>query len=85
MACLRAPGRRKRYGSVVQNIWTAGRITDPADPNKVDLGPGPRSVRSRRSATSPSSSTCLSEISEGITMGTDTSQANPHARSTRTR
>src|SRR3989440_13083249 len=28
------------YGSVVQNIWTAGRIADPGNPNRIiwDLG-----------------------------------------------
>src|SRR5258708_13278145 len=31
---------QESYGSVVQNIWTAGRIADPANPNNViwDLG-----------------------------------------------
>jgi hypothetical protein len=31
---------QESYGSVVQNIWTAGRIADPGNPNNViwDLG-----------------------------------------------
>ncbi len=34
---------QESYGSVVQNIWTAGRIADPANPNNViwDLGRAP--------------------------------------------
>jgi cytosine/adenosine deaminase-related metal-dependent hydrolase len=66
---------QETYGSVVQNIWTAGRITDPADPNKViwDLGRVPYDPEDLYISEVV---TCLSQISEGITMGTDTSQAN---------
>src|SRR6516164_5913315 len=46
---------QESYGSVVQNIWTAGRIADPANPNNViwDLGRvpyDPRTVTSRSSS-----------------------------------
>jgi 5-methylthioadenosine/S-adenosylhomocysteine deaminase len=66
---------QETYGSVVQNIWTAGRVTDPADPNKViwDLGRVPYDPEDLYISEVV---TCLSQISEGITMGTDTSQAN---------
>jgi 5-methylthioadenosine/S-adenosylhomocysteine deaminase len=66
---------QETYGSVVQNIWTAGRITDPADPSKViwDLGRVPYDPEDLYISEVV---TCLSQISEGITMGTDTSQAN---------
>ena len=63
------------YGSVVQNIWTAGRIADPADPNKIiwDLGRAPYDPEDCYIAELV---TCLSQITEGVTMGTDTSQAS---------
>ncbi|MEP7308396.1 MAG: amidohydrolase family protein [Acidobacteriota bacterium] len=63
------------YGSVVQNIWTAGRIADPANPNNViwDLGRPPYDPEDCYISELVA---CLSEISEGITCGTDTSQAN---------
>ena len=40
---LRGEWPQESYGSVVQNIWTAGRIADPANPNNVvwDLGRPP--------------------------------------------
>ena len=63
------------YGSVVQNIWTAGRITDPANPNTVvwDLGRAPYDPEDCYISELVA---CLSEISEGITTGTDTSQSS---------
>lgn len=66
---------QESYGSVVQNIWTAGRIADPKDPNKFlwDLGRVPYDPEDCYIAELV---TCLSQISEGVTCGTDTSQAN---------
>jgi cytosine/adenosine deaminase-related metal-dependent hydrolase len=66
---------QESYGSVVQNIWTAGRITDPANPANVvwDLGRVPYDPEDLYISELVA---CLSEISEGITMGTDTSQAS---------
>src|SRR5262245_42639121 len=63
------------YGSVVQNIWTAGRIADPANPTSVtwDLG---RVHYEPEDLYISELVACLSEISEGVTMGTDTSQAS---------
>ena len=63
------------YGSVVQNIWTAGRIADPADPNRIiwDLGRAPYDPEDCYISELV---TCLSQISEGVTMGVDTSQAS---------
>ena len=63
------------YGSVVQNIWTAGRIPDPRNPNAFiwDLGRVPYDPEDLYISELVA---CLSEISEGITTGTDTSQAN---------
>ncbi|HET9361514.1 MAG TPA: amidohydrolase family protein [Vicinamibacterales bacterium] len=63
------------YGSVVQNIWTAGRIADPKDPSRFiwDLGRVPYDPEDCYISQLVA---CLSEISEGITTGTDTSQAN---------
>jgi cytosine/adenosine deaminase-related metal-dependent hydrolase len=63
------------YGSVVQNIWTAGRIPDPATPGRYiwDLGRVPYDPEDCYISELVA---CLSEISEGITCGTDTSQAN---------
>src|SRR3984893_3537353 len=64
---------QESYGSVVQNIWTAGRIADPANPNNViwDLGRAPYDPEDCYISELVA---CLSEISEGITTGTDTSQ-----------
>ena len=66
---------QETYGSVVQNIWTAGRIADPAEPDKViwDLGRVPYDPEDCYISQLVA---CLSEISQGITTGTDTSQAN---------
>ena len=63
------------YGSVVQNIWTAGRIASPNNPNQFiwDLGRVPYDPEDCYISELVA---CLSEISEGITCGTDTSQAN---------
>src|SRR5512132_2524370 len=66
---------QESYGSVVQNIWTAGRITDPANPSNViwDLGRVPYDPEDCYISELVA---CLSEISEGITTGTDTSQSS---------
>jgi len=63
------------YGSVVQNIWTAGRIPDPKNPNAFiwDLGRVPYDPEDCYISQLVA---CLSEITEGVTTGTDTSQAN---------
>jgi cytosine/adenosine deaminase-related metal-dependent hydrolase len=66
---------QETYGSVVQNIWTAGRIVDPSNMGKViwDLGRVPYDPEDCYISQLVA---CLSEISQGITTGTDTSQAN---------
>ena len=66
---------QESYGSVVQNIWTAGRIAGTANPNAVvwDLGRVPYDPEDCYISQLVA---CLSEISEGITTGTDTSQAS---------
>jgi 5-methylthioadenosine/S-adenosylhomocysteine deaminase len=66
---------QESYGSVVQNIWTAGRIADPRNPNSFiwDLGRVPYDPEDCYISELVA---CLSEISEGITTGTDTSQSN---------
>jgi 5-methylthioadenosine/S-adenosylhomocysteine deaminase len=66
---------QESYGSVVQNIWTAGRIADPKNPNNFiwDLGRVPYDPEDCYISELVA---CLSEISEGITTGMDTSQAN---------
>lgn len=66
---------QESYGSVVQNIWTAGRIADPQNPNVFtwDLGRVPYDPEDCYISQLVA---CLSEISEGVTTGTDTSQAN---------
>jgi len=66
---------QETYLSVVQNIWTAGRIADPANPGKIiwDLGRVPYDPEDCYISQLVA---CLSEISQGITTGTDTSQAN---------
>jgi len=60
------------YGSVVQNIWTAGRIASPTSPNTFiwDLGRVPYDPEDCYISELVA---CLSEISEGITCGTDIS------------
>jgi 5-methylthioadenosine/S-adenosylhomocysteine deaminase len=66
---------QESYGSVVQNIWTAGRIVNGANPNSVvwDLGRAPYDPEDCYISQLVA---CLSEISEGITTGTDTSQSS---------
>src|SRR5215475_8742111 len=66
---------QESYGSVVQNIWTAGRIADPQNPSSFvwDLG---RSPYDPEDCYISELVACLSEISEGITTGTDTSQSS---------
>ncbi len=66
---------QESYGSVVQNIWTAGRIPHPQTPNIFiwDLGRVPYDPEDCYISELVA---CLSEISEGITTGTDTSPAN---------
>jgi cytosine/adenosine deaminase-related metal-dependent hydrolase len=66
---------QETYGSVVQNIWTAGRIPDPRDPSRFiwDLGRVPYDPEDCYIAQLVA---CVSEITQGITTGTDTSQAN---------
>jgi cytosine/adenosine deaminase-related metal-dependent hydrolase len=66
---------QESYGSVVQNIWTAGRIADPQKPNSFvwDLG---RSPYEPEDCYISELVACLSEISEGITTGVDTSQSS---------
>src|SRR5215471_8667674 len=66
---------QESYGSVVQNIWTAGRIADPANPNNIiwDLGRVPYDPEDCYISELVA---CVSEISEGITTGTDTSQSS---------
>jgi cytosine/adenosine deaminase-related metal-dependent hydrolase len=63
------------YGSVPGNIWTQGRIPDPANPGKYlwDLGRPPYDAEDNYLSELVA---CLSEITQGITCGTDTSQAN---------
>jgi cytosine/adenosine deaminase-related metal-dependent hydrolase len=63
------------YGSVVQNIWTAGRITDPGNPNNIiwDLGRPPYDPEDCYIAELIAS---LGQITEGVTCGTDTSQSS---------
>ena len=75
MASLAGAWPQESYGSVVQNIWTAGRIADPKDPTRFiwDLGRVPYDPEDCYISELV---TCLSEIGEGVTCGTDTSQAN---------
>jgi cytosine/adenosine deaminase-related metal-dependent hydrolase len=72
---LAQPWPMESYQSVVQAIWTAGRIVDPADPNRViwDLGRVPYDPEDCYISELVA---CLSQITQGITCGTDTSQAN---------
>jgi len=63
------------YGTVVQNIWTAGRLTGPPPTNTVvwDLG---RSPYDPEDCYTSELVACLSQITQGITCGTDTSQSS---------
>jgi hypothetical protein len=73
---------QESYGSVVQNIWTAGRITGPPPPNSPPGTPGPVIWDLGRPPYDPEDNylselvSCLSEITQGVTCGTDTSQAS---------
>jgi cytosine/adenosine deaminase-related metal-dependent hydrolase len=60
---------------VVQNIWTAGRIPDPRNPGSFiwDLGRVPYDPEDCYISQLVAS---LSQITEGVTTGIDTSQAN---------
>src|SRR2546422_2763485 len=62
------------YGTVVQSIWTAGRLPDPVAPGTFlwDLG---RSPYDPQDCYISELVACLSQITQGVTMGTDTSQA----------
>jgi len=66
---------QETYTSVVQNIWTAGRIADPQHPGRFvwDLGRVPYDPEDCYISELVA---CLSEISQGITTGTDTSQSS---------
>jgi len=66
---------QETYTSVVQNIWTAGRVADPQNPGRIiwDLGRVPYDPEDCYISELVA---CLSEISQGITTGTDTSQAS---------
>ena len=65
---------QESYGSVVQNIWTAGRIADPKEPSKFvwDLGRVPYDPEDLYISELIA---CISEISDGITSEPDTSHA----------
>jgi 5-methylthioadenosine/S-adenosylhomocysteine deaminase len=60
------------YGTVVQSIWTAGRIGAPTGP-QWDIGRSPSDPEDNYNAELIA---CLSQITQGITCGTDTSQAS---------
>lgn len=60
------------YGTVVQSIWTAGRIGPAATP-QWDLGRSPYDPEDCYIAELIA---CLSQITQGITCGTDTSQSS---------
>ena len=60
------------YTTVVQNIWTAGRIGSATAP-QWDIGRSPYDPEDNYNAELIA---CLSQITQGITCGTDTSQAS---------
>src|SRR5882762_2882274 len=60
------------YGTVVQSIWTSGRIGPPANP-QWDIGRSPYDPEDCYHAEVIAS---LSQLTQGITCGTDTSQAS---------
>ncbi len=79
---LQGPWPQESYGSVVQNIWTAGRILAPVPPGSPpgtvgetiwDLGRPPMDPEDCYISELVA---CLSQITEGITCGVDTSQAS---------
>ncbi|HEX6105872.1 MAG TPA: amidohydrolase family protein [Gemmatimonadales bacterium] len=63
------------YGTVVQNIWTAGRQPDPANPGSFlwDIGRPPYDPEDCYIAELVAA---LGQITQGITMSTDTSQSS---------
>src|SRR5207237_7601636 len=63
------------YGTVVQSIWTAGRLPNPAAPGTFlwDLGRPPYDPEDCYISELVA---CPSQITQGVTMGTDTSQAS---------
>lgn len=61
------------YGTVVQSIWTAGRIGSNPTALQWDLGRSPYDPEDNYNAELIA---CLSQITQGITCGTDTSQAS---------
>jgi 5-methylthioadenosine/S-adenosylhomocysteine deaminase len=73
------PWPQESYGSVVQNIWTAGRILTPSPPGTP---PGPAIWDLGRPSMDPEDVylaelvASLSQITEGVTCGVDTSQAS---------
>jgi 5-methylthioadenosine/S-adenosylhomocysteine deaminase len=60
------------YGTVVQSLWTAGRVGTAANP-QWDLGRSPYDPEDCYNAELIA---CLSQIGQGITCGTDTSQCS---------
>ena len=60
------------YGTVVQSIWTSGRLGTAAAP-QWDLGRSPYDPEDCYNAELIA---CLSQITQGITCGTDTSQCS---------
>lgn len=64
---------QETYLSVVQNIWTAGRILEPGGKVVWDLGRVPYDPEDCYISQLVA---CLSEITQGVTTGTDISQAN---------
>jgi 5-methylthioadenosine/S-adenosylhomocysteine deaminase len=65
-------GLYEAYGTVVQSIWTAGRLGSATAP-VWDIGRSPSDPEDNYNAELIA---CLSQITQGITCGTDTSQAS---------
>jgi 5-methylthioadenosine/S-adenosylhomocysteine deaminase len=70
---LQGPWPQESYGSVVQNIWTAGRIGGAGGAFIWDIGRPPMDPEDVYLAELVAS---LSQLTEGITCGVDTSQAS---------
>ena len=71
---------QESYGSVVQNIWTAGRIPGPTPGTFIwDIGRPPMAPEDVYLAELVAS---LSQLTEGITCGVDTSQSSHTAEHT---
>jgi 5-methylthioadenosine/S-adenosylhomocysteine deaminase len=70
---------QESYGSVVQNIWTAGRIGTGTPANVWDIGRPPMDPEDVYLAELAAA---LSQLSEGITCAVDTSQASHTAEHT---